>query len=367
MTLARMAINTHRLRGTTAVLERALEAGIRTVDVLGSQERSTRLAFEAVKRCGAKDARILCKVGYFEVNEATQEFVSQGEQVAPSMAHSLAPAFLDAEVAQLAELAGDGAQGVDVLLHHPERCDNTHAALERLAAMRRAGAPIVHIGLATDHFALVEGHRGDAATVARVRTSALADRADEEAVARIVERFEVIGHGALRHGDRRLVDQPLDAEPAEIERAYVAACEAALGRFAPSDAVDEDTREGCAWVQQLIADLNANVMNFVSLEMWEREIAASIAPMLGDKFEQLDEDSADCLEAFFRAYGRVVRWHATESTRQLCPGLEEGQLMAPWALSRVLAMFPDVARLSVAVASEADLDSVLQVVSPAER
>lgn len=42
--------------------------------------------------------------------------------------------------------------------------------------------------------------------------------------------------------------------------------------------------------------MNAQLTTFTSLEHYEAELGGSITPMIADKFEALDEDSADLLQ-----------------------------------------------------------------------
>lgn len=42
--------------------------------------------------------------------------------------------------------------------------------------------------------------------------------------------------------------------------------------------------------------MNAQLTSFTSLEHYEAELGGSITPMIADKFEALDEDSADLLQ-----------------------------------------------------------------------
>lgn len=54
--------------------------------------------------------------------------------------------------------------------------------------------------------------------------------------------------------------------------------------------------QGCRFLQQLVQDMNAQLTTFTSLEHYEAELAGSITPMIADKFEALDEGSADLLQ-----------------------------------------------------------------------
>ncbi|CAN0551787.1 unnamed protein product, partial [Ectocarpus sp. 8 AP-2014] len=54
--------------------------------------------------------------------------------------------------------------------------------------------------------------------------------------------------------------------------------------------------QGCRFLQQLVQDMNAQLTTFTSLEHYEVELGGSITPMIADKFEALDDDSADLLQ-----------------------------------------------------------------------
>lgn len=54
--------------------------------------------------------------------------------------------------------------------------------------------------------------------------------------------------------------------------------------------------QGCRFLQQLVQDMNAQLTTFTSLEHYEAELGENITPMIADKFEALDEDSADILQ-----------------------------------------------------------------------
>lgn len=54
--------------------------------------------------------------------------------------------------------------------------------------------------------------------------------------------------------------------------------------------------QGCRFLQQLVQDMNAQLTTFTSLEHYEAELGGSITPMIADKFEALDDDSADLLQ-----------------------------------------------------------------------
>ncbi|CAM9463601.1 unnamed protein product, partial [Hapterophycus canaliculatus] len=68
---------------------------------------------------------------------------------------------------------------------------------------------------------------------------------------------------------------------------------------------EEEIRQGCRFLQQLVQDMNAQLTTFTSLEHYEAELGGSITPMIADKFEALDEGSADLLQKFFDRYGKM--------------------------------------------------------------
>ena len=53
--------------------------------------------------------------------------------------------------------------------------------------------------------------------------------------------------------------------------------------------------------------MNAQLTTFTSLEHYEAELVGSITPMIADKFEALDEGSADLLQV--RAWLCIVGEH----------------------------------------------------------
>lgn len=54
--------------------------------------------------------------------------------------------------------------------------------------------------------------------------------------------------------------------------------------------------QGCRFLQQLVQDMNAQLTTFTCLEHYEAELGGSITPIIADKFEALDDDSADLLQ-----------------------------------------------------------------------
>ncbi|CAM9809371.1 unnamed protein product [Phaeothamnion confervicola] len=125
-------------------------------------------------------------------------------------------------------------------------------------------------------------------------------------------------------GVLRLVEPP--GAPAD----YMDVCRAALRHFSPpppeggrAPTPEElETLQGCRFLQQLVQDLNSQQMvKFTSFSHYESELATSIIPMVRDKFESMDEESADFLQAFFERYGAMVRYSCGQQVREaLSPG-----------------------------------------------
>ena len=62
--------------------------------------------------------------------------------------------------------------------------------------------------------------------------------------------------------------------------------------------------------------MNANLIHFSSFTNYESELERRIIPLIYSTFEALDEDSADLLQSYFKAYGDMVRYYAQFSTRE---------------------------------------------------
>ena len=80
---------------------------------------------------------------------------------------------------------------------------------------------------------------------------------------------------------------------------YVPASQRALAHFEAPAGADADVVEGCAWVRQLVGDLNRVAGAVRLVRRWEHEIATQLVPLLHAKFEALDEASADVLQGYF--------------------------------------------------------------------
>ena len=152
---------------------------------------------------------------------------------------------------------------------------------------------------------------------------------------------------------------------------YVPASQRALAHFEAPAGADADVVEGCAWVRQLVGDLNASLAQFDSFERWEHEIATQLVPLLHAKFEALDEASADVLQGYFEAYGRAVRANADLAARDAaarCAAaaapLRDGERLEAWALRDALAR--PLARVSVGVRSVEDVDGLARALEALE-
>ncbi|CAM9515267.1 unnamed protein product [Laminaria digitata] len=80
---------------------------------------------------------------------------------------------------------------------------------------------------------------------------------------------------------------------------------------------EEEIRQGCRFLQQLVQDMNAQLTTFTSLEHYAAELGGSITPMIKDKFEALDDHSADLLHKFFERYGKMVRYSCAQRVRDM--------------------------------------------------
>ena len=84
---------------------------------------------------------------------------------------------------------------------------------------------------------------------------------------------------------------------------------------------ERETLDGCRLLQSMIHDLDANLDDIRSFSAYEDELYAKVVPLIHDTFEELDEDSAQVLQAFFVAHGAAVRHAIAKTTRKL---LKEG-------------------------------------------
>ncbi|CAN0159131.1 unnamed protein product [Ectocarpus sp. 6 AP-2014] len=126
---------------------------------------------------------------------------------------------------------------------------------------------------------------------------------------------------ATPEGKFELVD---DALRGGLPTDYMDVCREVLHHFnleIPEDREpteeEEEIRQGCRFLQQLVQDMNTQLTKFTSLEHYEAELGGSITPMIADKFEALDDDSADLLQNFFDRYGKMVRYSCAQRARDM--------------------------------------------------
>ena len=354
----KLALNCARVAGTE-ILDRAAAKGLaRVLDLPGPAARCWAAAAAFAKADAG--ARVVARVGYF---------AAQDDRIA----HSLAADRVAAEVERCAELLGRPLDAA--LLHGPEEVprDERRRVVEAAAAAVRATGGARAVGAATRDAGAVEPGWWDAALDGPLRlpttpADAAALRASQAALA--ARGVELLGCAPLRN----LATGGVFASPASGAAdlaGYVPASQRALAHFEAPAGADADVVEGCAWVRQLVGDLNASLAQFDSFERWEHEIATQLVPLLHAKFEALDEASADVLQGYFEAYGRAVRANADLAARDAaarCAAaaapLRDGERLEAWALRDALAR--PLARVSVGVRSVEDVDGLARALEAHE-
>ena len=354
----KLALNCARVAGTE-ILDRAAAKGLaRVLDLPGPAARCWAAAAAFAKADAG--ARVVARVGYF----AAQDDRS---------AHSLAADRVAAEVERCAELLGRPLDAA--LLHGPEEVprDERRRVVEAAAAAVRATGGARAVGVATRDAGAVEPGWWDAALDGPLRlpttpADAAALRASQAALA--ARGVELLGCAPLRNLATGGVFASPAAGAADLA-GYVPASQRALAHFEAPAGADADVVEGCAWVRQLVGDLNASLAQFDSFERWEHEIATQLVPLLHAKFEALDEASADVLQGYFEAYGRAVRANADLAARDAaarCAAaaapLRDGERLEAWALRDALAR--PLARVSVGVRSVEDVDGLARALEAHE-
>ena len=354
----KLALNCARVAGTE-ILDRAAAKGLaRVLDLPGPAARCWAAAAAFAKADAG--ARVVARVGYF---------AAQDDRIA----HSLAADRVAAEVERCAELLGRPLDAA--LLHGPEEVprDERRRVVEAAAAAVRATGGARAVGAATRDAGAVEPAWWDGALDGPLRlpttpADAAALRASQAALA--ARGVELLGCAPLRN----LATGGVFASPASGAAdlaGYVPASQRALAHFEAPAGADADVVEGCAWVRQLVGDLNASLAQFDSFERWEHEIATQLVPLLHAKFEALDEASADVLQGYFEAYGRAVRANADLAARDAaarCAAaaapLRDGERLEAWALRDALAR--PLARVSVGVRSVEDVDGLARALEALE-
>ena len=354
----KLALNGARVAGTE-ILDRAAAKGLaRVLDLPGPAARCWAAAAAFAKADAG--ARVVARVGYF---------AAQDDRIA----HSLAADRVAAEVERCAELLGRPLDAA--LLHGPEEVprDERRRVVEAAAAAVRATGGARAVGAATRDAGAVEPGWWDAALDGPLRlpttpADAAALRASQAALA--ARGVELLGCAPLRNLATGGVFASPAAGAADLA-GYVPASQRALAHFEAPAGADADVVEGCAWVRQLVGDLNASLAQFDSFERWEHEIATQLVPLLHAKFEALDEASADVLQGYFEAYGRAVRANADLAARDAaarCAAaaapLRDGERLEAWALRDALAR--PLARVSVGVRSVEDVDGLARALEALE-
>ncbi len=82
---------------------------------------------------------------------------------------------------------------------------------------------------------------------------------------------------------------------------------------------ERETLDGCKLLQSMIHDLDNNLSSgqIRSFLAYEEDLYTKVVPLIHDTFEELDEDSANLLQRFFRAHGTAVRHSIAKTTRSL--------------------------------------------------
>ena len=354
----KLALNCARV-AVPEILDRAAAKGLaRVLDLPGPAARCWAAAAAFAKADAG--ARVVARVGYF---------AAQDDRIA----HSLAADRVAAEVERCAELLGRPLDAA--LLHGPEEVprDERRRVVEAAAAAVRATGGARAVGVATRDAGAVEPGWWDAALDGPLRlpttpADAAALRASQAALA--ARGVELLGCAPLRNLATGGVFASPAAGAADLA-GYVPASQRALAHFEAPAGADADVVEGCAWVRQLVGDLNASLAQFDSFERWEHEIATQLVPLLHAKFEALDEASADVLQGYFEAYGRAVRANADLAARDAaarCAAaaapLRDGERLEAWALRDALAR--PLARVSVGVRSVEDVDGLARALEAHE-
>lgn len=80
---------------------------------------------------------------------------------------------------------------------------------------------------------------------------------------------------------------------------------------------ERETLDGCKLLSSMIHDLDLKVTTgqVRSFAAYEEDLYTKIVPLIHDTFEELDEESADLLQRFFRAHGDAIRLSIAKITR----------------------------------------------------
>jgi len=80
---------------------------------------------------------------------------------------------------------------------------------------------------------------------------------------------------------------------------------------------ERETLDGCKLLQSMLHDLDVTLADVRSLGAHEQDLYQRIIPLIHDTFEGYDEETADVLQMFFKAYALAVRYSIARNTRSL--------------------------------------------------
>jgi hypothetical protein len=83
---------------------------------------------------------------------------------------------------------------------------------------------------------------------------------------------------------------------------------------------ERETLDGCKLLRDMIHDLDASLDTMKSFAAYEEYLVNVAVPLLYGSFEELDEESAGVLQAFFAVHGAAVRMVVARWTRELLQG-----------------------------------------------
>jgi hypothetical protein len=109
---------------------------------------------------------------------------------------------------------------------------------------------------------------------------------------------------------------------------YVPALNSAMGHFDAEEILKEqnerdltveerETLEGCRLLQSMLHNLDNSLETVRSFQAYEDDLSNKVIPLIHNTFEELDDSSADVLQAFFVMHGAAVRHAVAKTTRKL--------------------------------------------------
>ena len=292
---ALVAVNTMSVT-SPGVVRLAVEKGVRVFETGGaSHALSVMDAFDS-------SVRVIANIGY--------------DRSTSPQRHCLEADFVEGEVCQILEKAKGR---VDVILEDGDINSDFEAALTKINDLKKGNDRLGSIGVSCSNLNWVGKRKKE---LNLLRLPALTRTPYEE----LSKNFEIIGSRPLIFVDPdtgvatklREDVSVKDLDRAATQAAYVIASEAVLTRFKDAkDSADDETRTGAEWLVQLIADLNSAIPQFPSGDDWDMELIHQIGPMLHEKFDGLDDKTADLLYAFFAAIGKVIKCTAQDRAHNI--------------------------------------------------